>query len=171
MPTVFVHGITVREDRFNELLKRVRSGFTKRRADAVVDGFYWGDMASSLRYDGASIPGFISEKRAFDDWVATTGDETQLAMLLLDEPLLELRLVRDAEDFNPFAGIDAPAEVEERNQRLEAARSSVALAIAKEPDLRAAAGAAISEVDAQQLVAECFDAAGRADRTLEVVDL
>jgi hypothetical protein len=97
MPADFVHGITVREDRFKSLLLTVDEALWKRVPALGVKGFYWGNMASSLRYAGASIPGFLegtgpSRRSAHDE------RHGQLTMPLLDDPPLELRLPKDTDD-------------------------------------------------------------------------
>jgi hypothetical protein len=94
-------------------------------------------------------------------------------MLLLDDPLLELRLIKDPENFEPSgAGFEPlPAGVDVRNQTLDAARPTVATALTQDPELAAATGATLSEVEAQALVKNGFDAAARTDRALDVIDL
>lgn len=173
MAIVFVHGITVRLTRFNDLLATVRKGFMVQNANFVVDGCYWGDMASSLRYDGASIPDFISGKRSFDGAAVDPDDDQQLTMLLLDDPLLELRLLKDPEDFEPSGAgfMPLPAGIDIRNQTLDAARRRIAATSAVDAEVLAATGTELSDLKVQALVKDCFDAAGRSDRALGVVEL
>lgn len=173
MPLIFVHGITVREERFSRLLGSVRSGFLKQRPSLVVEGFYWGNMASSLRYGGASIPGFLGGTRAIDQAMAAVTDARQLSMLLLDDPLLEFNLLKDIEDFDPTgAGFTPiPHEVEQRNQTLEQRRVPIAVALANNQVLHRLAGKQVLQNRWQDLVKATFNAAGRTDRSLGVSDL
>jgi hypothetical protein len=173
MPVIFVHGITVRQERFPTLLDSVRKGLSKQRNDLVVEGFYWGDMASSLRYSGASIPGFLEGARAVELAQGALADETQLSMLLLDEPLLELRLLKDVEDFDPSGAgfIPMPPEVEQRNQVLAENWDTVARTLAQSKELAALAGMQLTEYSWQNIVKATFDAAGKTERTLTVADL
>jgi hypothetical protein len=173
MPAVFVHGITVREARFKSLLLTVDEALWKRVPALGVKGFYWGNMASSLRYAGASIPGFLEGTRAIAAAALMTSDSGQLTMLLLDDPLLELRLLKDTDDFDTAgAGFTPlPAGVEVRNQGLEAARPKLAHALATDTALASAAGKAVVPARCEEIVKAAFEAAGKTDRALDTADL
>jgi hypothetical protein len=173
MPIVFVHGITVRKDRFQGLLDAVSRGFHVTQPHLPIVGFYWGDMASALRYGGASIPGFLEGARAAEVAEGPMTDARQILMLLVDDPYLELRLLKDKEEFDPTGAgfIPSPPEVGVRNQALEAARHAVAQTLATAQGLLVAAGKSIAARRWQELVKEAFDSAGKTARSLTIVDL
>ena len=79
MPLIFVHGITVRRERFDRLLQSVVNGFGDAGCALSVFGCYWGDLGRSPDYAGASIPGFSAGVRS-----AVTREEVsgQAALLL-----------------------------------------------------------------------------------------
>ena len=58
MTLIFIHGITVRRERFDRLLKSVVNGFQEAGYGLAVSGCYWGDLGRSPSYTGASIPEF-----------------------------------------------------------------------------------------------------------------
>jgi hypothetical protein len=64
LPIVFLHGITVREERFQHLVQTVRDGLALAGCSLGVTGFYWGDLGRSPGYRGVSIPGFEVGQRA-----------------------------------------------------------------------------------------------------------
>lgn len=173
MPVVFVHGITVRKDRFDTLLQTVKNGFKNERNDFVINGYYWGDNASELNFGGASIPGFLEGRRAIADTGGTMSDPKQLVALLLDDPYLELRILKDQDDFDPTGAgfIPIPAEVEKRNQALEKARPDVLTTLKQDGTLAAGIGQKVSETTLASIVKNAFEAAGMTDRRLTVVDL
>jgi len=52
MPVIFVHGVTVRRERFNELVNKFTNGLLEQQFAGHVEGFFWGDLGSSLRNKG-----------------------------------------------------------------------------------------------------------------------
>jgi hypothetical protein len=176
MPAVFVHGVTVRQDRFASLLDTVKGGLQDVRPDFHVEGCYWGDLASSLRYGGASIPGYLEGTRAVAGLAAAAAvdaHEPQLLALLIDDPLVELRMLRDQEAFDPSgAGFTPiPAEVEQRNGLLVAGRDGVEDAVADSVKAVAEHPDRITPDDVKAIVRSSFEEAGRADRSLSVPEL
>lgn len=176
MALIFVHGVSVRKDRFDELLPTVREGIVSRLANISVEGFYWGGMASSLRYQGASIPGFLEGVRAIEGVVtnrAALVHSEQVAILLLEDPYLELVALRDAEEFDPAGAgfMPIPTEVATRNQILVARQAAIIAALDSDLELHAATGSTIPSQTIPIIVQKAFDAAGRVDRHLSIVDL
>jgi hypothetical protein len=168
MPLVFVHGITVRQDRFERLLSDVRDGFSDAGSPLAVSGCYWGDLGRSAGYSGASIPGFLAGTRGIGTGALPEGDAA-LLMVLLEDPLAELVGLRDAQEF----GLEAmglrpvPTEVVQRNNALRAAEEPVAMQLTA-----AAAGFASPDapLDAEQIadvVHRVLAEAARADRALD----
>lgn len=164
MSVVFVHGITVREDRFARLLKSVRYGLFFAQVDADVKGCYWGDLAAIDEFRGASIPPYRRGTRGLDDDPADPS--------WLEDPLIGLRQLQDAEDLRPLHGLTpAPEPVQRRNKALAAAQ----------PVLVERLGAVLPEVlDPGQslpghalarLVRHVLETAAKADRTLTAQDL
>ena len=170
MPTVFVHGVTVRKDRYESLLVTVRKGLLDVQNDLTVEGFFWGDVASALRFGGASIPGFMAGVRAIE---MPADERAQLMVLLLDDPYLELRILKDAEEFNPAGAGFAPMprDVEHRNQAISGNQAALSSALNANPSLQAAIGKRLDSRTISQIVATALDHAGRTDRQLTVVDL
>ncbi len=172
MPLVFVHGITVRQDRFGRLLQDVQDGFSNAGSRLTVSGCYWGDLGRSVGYTGASIPGFLAGTRAIDVGAAPQGDAA-LLMVLLENPLAELVGLRDAQEFGLEAVgfLPVPPEVVQRNDALRAAEGPVSMRL----------GAAASgftgphaPLDADQIavvVHRVLTEAARADRALDAIRL
>jgi hypothetical protein len=158
VPIVFLHGITVREERFQRLVQTVRDGLALAGCSLGVTGFYWGDLGRSPRYRGASIPGFTAGHRALGPPEGRADSSSALLMLLLEDPLAELTDLRDESEF----GLDAagylpiPPVVEERNAQLRRAAKSVSV--------RAEELAGSAAVD--DLVHRVFTAAAGADRRI-----
>jgi hypothetical protein len=123
MPAVFIHGVSVRKERFYSLVEQVGRELGPRLRGMPVSGAYWGDKGSSLRFGGASIPGFVEGARgALEPQPAL--EEIGLSDLLLEEPLVELQAA--AHRSEALSGAAAalaalPAEVEQRNAVLDAA--------------------------------------------------
>jgi hypothetical protein len=172
MPLVFVHGITVRRDRFKRLLHDVQDGFRDAGSQLKVTGCFWGDLGRSAGYTGASIPGSLAGTRGIDEASPPHADAA-LLMVLLESPLAELASLRDAQEF----GIDAvgflpvPPEVVQRNEALRAAEAPVSMRLTA-----AATGftGPQTPLDADQIakvVHAVLAEAARADRTLDAVQL
>lgn len=87
---VFVHGTGVREPGFTESLARIRTALKKKLPDARVHPCYWGERHGSALRDGRSIPLYEPAQLGVAD---RRRDETTDWTLLLDDPLIELRLV------------------------------------------------------------------------------
>jgi hypothetical protein len=172
MSLIFVHGITVRRDRFERMVQDVRDGFRDAGSKQVVSGCYWGDLGRSASYSGASIPGFAGGTRAIGGDVSSQGDAA-LLMLLLEDPLTELRGLRDSQEFGMEAVgfLPVPAEVVQRNEALRAAEKPVVT------QLTAAAGELTGPdnplVPAQidTVVDSVLAEAAQADRTLDAARL
>jgi hypothetical protein len=177
MGLVFVHGITVRRDRFDRLLDDVRDGFAAAGSRQKVTGCYWGDLGRSPRYSGASIPGFLDGRRGLDDRKPTrevAGSATAMEALLLEDPLAELVGLRDrgATFALEPVGLDpAPQNVTKRNATLAAGVDRITAEIA-------AASASFTGPDAQlnngqiaEVVRTVFADAAKADRKLDVLAL
>lgn len=173
MPVIFVHGVTVRKDRFERLLETVRDGLTGERNDLSVEGYFWGDEASSLRFGGASIPGFLEGARAIGEAKISQDERSQLMALLLDDPYLELRVLKDTQEFDPAgAGFTPlPQGVDIRNQALYGNRTAVANALKSNASLQSPSIRKATDQEIQQMVATAFDHAGRADRQLTLPEL
>lgn len=126
MSLVFVHGITVRRDRFERMIQDVQNGFRDAGSGLTVSGCYWGDLGRSASYKGTSIPGFLAGTRAIGGEMSPQGDAA-LLMVLLEDPLAELRGLHDSEEF----GLEAvgfspvPPEVMQRNEVLRGAEKPV----------------------------------------------
>lgn len=88
---LFVHGTGVRSKSYEETLGLIKS---KLRDHAEVLPCYWGDLGSSLRAEGRSIPTYDSA-RGVDELDAGTVDQASfqenLWAVLLQDPLYELR--------------------------------------------------------------------------------
>ena len=95
MPVLFIHGVTVTEDRYESLLTDVSNGIMAQRPGTVVGGVYWGDLASTLRFKGASIPGFIEKTKAF---AGIDEEQVELVLMLLENPSHELELLTPPDD-------------------------------------------------------------------------
>lgn len=176
MAVVFVHGVSVGKERFDELLPTVRQGITGRMANISVEGFFWGNLATSLRYRGASIPGFLEGTRALEKAVVdrtALAHPGQLAALLLDDPYLELVTLRDTAEFDPAGAgfMPTPVEVATRNQALASRQVAITAALDGDHALQEAIGVAVPSHIIADIVLKAFDAAGRTDRRLFLVDL
>src|SRR6266545_2887233 len=173
---IFVHGVTVRQERYEQLLAAVKQGVSGVSPEISVDGFYWGDRGSSLHYGGSSIPGFGAGRRAVLEAAvepARLTPQGQLLALALADPLAELQALKDPQEFNAAgAGFQPlPAGVEQRNQLLWQKLSTVTGALVAEPQLGPMLKARPGEAEVATLVRSSFEAAGQADRVLTVVDL
>jgi hypothetical protein len=132
MPAVFIHGVSVRKQRFDALVAQVGRELGERVEGLAVSGAYWGDHGSSLRFGGASIPGVADGTRGALSPAKGT-EPVVLADLLVEEPLLEL----EANAHRPVAGTGfaaavaaVPREVEVRNQALRGAVPALVDALA-----------------------------------------
>ena|SRR5689334_15498534 len=115
---VFVHGITVREDRFARLLRSVRFGLLLAGAEVDVKGCYWGDIAAIDKFPGLSIPSYRHGARGV---AADPADPSWL-----EDPLGGLRRLRDPEDLEPLHGLAAvPESVRLRNTALAGAQAPI----------------------------------------------
>lgn len=114
---IFVHGITVREDRFARLLTSVRWGLFFARAHVTVKGCYWGDIAAIDEFRGRSIPAYGHGARGLDDPAVSSW---------LEDPLGGLRQLRDAGELEPLHGLaPVPEPVRLRNTALAAAQPAI----------------------------------------------
>ena len=134
MSLIFVHGITVRRDRFDRLLQSIVDGFSDAGCTLPVSGCYWGDLGRSPGYTGASIPGFSAGVRSAGTQELVSG-QAALLTLLLEDPLAELADLRDTQElgletagFRPF-----PPEVRRRSDALRAAESPVKIGSLVQP--------------------------------------
>lgn len=177
MPVIFAHGITVREDGYNELLSKVQSKLQAENSNLRVEGFYWGRLATSPNYQGASTPQSTFLKglpQLFEGRSAGETDiyneqmsETMLNTLLLTDPYRELITLKDAEDFDLEEGfMPIPEEVEQRNQILSRKKQAVIEQIRSRPNF-----ANLSSDTIETLVTRAFNEAGRTDRRLKIGDL
>jgi len=176
MPIIFVHGVSVRQERFEELLKIVRDKIALQCKELRVEGFYWGDEGASLRCHGASIPGFLEGVRAIDSPALPEIpelDQDQLKALLLDEPYLEFIALRDAEEFDPAGAgfIPIPSEVRIRNQSLYLSQPEISAALQNDHQLSVAMGKIVAGDTIEAIVGNAFNQAGYADRRYGVGDL
>lgn len=165
MSIIFVHGITVREDRFDRLLTDVISGFGQAGSGGAVAGCYWGDLGRHPGYRGASIPGFDPGRRALEE--EFSGRE-RIYPLLLD-PLAELVALRDPEEFSTggLGFMPVPDGVATRNETLLAGLKPVV-------DLITSASAAFEDPSGpmapegiEVVVRVALTEAARADRSLD----
>ncbi len=126
MPLIFVHGITVRRERFDRLLQSVAHGFGDAGCALSVSGCYWGDLGRSPDYTGASIPGFSAGVRSAGKPEEISG-QAALLTLLLEDPLAELADLCDAQEFGlETAGFRPfPPQVTRRSDALRSAESPV----------------------------------------------
>ena len=95
---VFVHGTGVREPAFTEALSTVRAGLKAAIPGVTVHPCYWAGTCGSDIGEGLSIPLYA---QAMGDDVITPADEALSEWaILLEDPLLELRLLasRSGED-------------------------------------------------------------------------
>jgi hypothetical protein len=167
MSLIFIHGIAIRQERFDQLLNCVVNGFRQAQCTLTVSGCYWGDLGRSSSYSGASIPGFSAGVRAIGTHLESS-DEASLMMLLLEDPLAELATLRDKAELTPVtAGFrPLPSEVVVRNDALSSAE-----ALLRERALSLAASAApripLVPDPVSALVHSVFEAAARTDRTLD----
>lgn len=172
MPLIFVHGITVRRDRFDRLLESVVDGFSGAGCTLPVSGCYWGDLGRSSAYTGVTIPGFSGDVRAIGELGVVSGLEALLT-LLLEDPLAELADLRDAEElgletagFRPF-----PPEVIQRSDALRAAEGPVNSRLAGSATNFAGLASPLDADKVADLVHKVFTAAAQADRGLDTVVL
>ncbi len=156
---VFVHGITVREQRYERMLRRIRYGLCLSRDDVVVAGCYWGDLATPPDFRGVSIPSARRGTRGPD------GPDPDPSWW--EDPLGGLRDLRDAEDLQPLHGLARmPEPIARRNDALVAVRQDVGeRLVAALPDIvgpdRAVPGPTVFRI-----VADVLEEAMRADRDL-----
>jgi hypothetical protein len=172
MLALFIHGVTVRRDRFEVLLETVREQLTAMRHGMSVDGIYWGDHASSLAFGGASIPGFIE---AGSRGVSGDVDTVELISVLVEDPLFELeRLAEDGRGRSraaPSLIARASAKAEARNAVLNAARPQVIKRITQAQTAFLPPSDALSTPAVKKLVARTFDVAMDTDDSLSVEQL
>src|SRR5262245_22238525 len=111
---VFVHGITVRRDRFSRLLTSLRYGLCLSHNDVEVKGCYWGDLAAIDEFHGIPLPSSAHGTRG-------VGDDPFADQGWWADPLGGLRKLRDAENLQPMHGLAlVPEPVRNRNQALNA---------------------------------------------------
>jgi len=169
MSVVFIHGITVREDRFRRLLKSVRYGLFFARAVAEVKGCYWGDIPGSSLYRGLSVPSYGRGSRGIGD--SASGDGTADGSWL-EDPLAGLRELRDADDMNALHGLaPEPEPVRLRNTALAAALPALIERLdAKLPEVLGP-GQSLPVGALPRLAREVLETAKQADRALSAADL
>jgi len=95
---VFIHGVTVRKDRFSRLLTSMRFGVCLSNPDVDVAGRYRGDLASLEDYRGLAIP---------HDGSRGLGDASEAPWW--EDPLAGLRTLRDGDGFGAAARTRAAA--------------------------------------------------------------
>lgn len=176
MKVLFVHGVNVQQNRFQTLLATVSRGISRVRSDIVTDGFYWGDMGTSHRYRGRSIPGFHAGKRAVleaGEMLSDLATRSQLLTLVSGQYLGELQALEDAQEFDPGgAGVfPLPPGVAKRNHVLWQSRTKVTQALFDDPQLGAKIRIVMNLGDLKLLVDRSFDSASRADRRLDIIEL
>jgi hypothetical protein len=168
MPAVFIHGVSVRKERFYSLVAQVGRELSPLVQNLPVSGAYWGDRASSLRFGGASIPGLADDARSALSPTAAIGDAS-LSDLLVDEPLLELQAV--AHGGGSLTGAAAalaavPPAVQARNDAFCAAMPSLVEALATAQAKFVAQDKHASTQQLQALVARTIEAASATEHGL-----
>lgn len=172
MPLIFVHGITVRRERFDRLLQSIVDGFGDAGCVLPVSGCYWGDLGRSPGYTGATIPGFSAGVRSAGTQELVSG-QAALLTLLLEDPLAELADLRDTQEFGlETAGFRPfPPEVRRRSDALRAVESPVKDRIAGAASTFADPDSPPDSGKIADLVHRVFVAAAQADRELDAVAL
>lgn len=166
MAILFVHGIAVRVERFNDLLKSVRDGVTQLSPGLDIYGCYWGDLASPEVFKGASVPGFLAGTRSPIDHI------TMDAADWIIDPLVQLTALRDDEEFTGGSGIyRMPPEVKDRNERLHQAVEPITNALYEAAPTFTGTGESVPQHTIRDLVRSVFTEAAHADRRLPVSDL
>ena len=130
MPTIFVHGVAVRQVSFDELSKKVLLGLRHRKTGPAMPfaAHYWGGAASTLGWGGRSIPGFSKEEQLAQQ--LAMGSRVQLPdlkMLLLVEPLAELLAFADTGDRSSTGmGFNQrQSQIDARNRQLSGAKQNL----------------------------------------------
>lgn len=167
MAILFVHGITVRRERFEQLLRFVQQGVAGLRTDIQVHGCYWGDLASPLVFRGASVPGFQRGTRAPIDSASDVSPDW------VDDPLAPFIALRDDEVL-PVDGrgiFPLPGEVEERNGRLHSSLSPLVTTLHEAAPRFTGPGQELPEHVIQALVRSVLEAAARTDRRIPLSEL
>ncbi|MEU3692363.1 hypothetical protein [Streptomyces narbonensis] len=169
MPILFIHGITVRRDRYDYLLSDVAKGFAAATTlPLTVKPCYWGDLGRSASYTGVSIPGFNVGARTVDPELRPDS-RTNLLSLMLEDPLAELRPLRDTQDFDGL--LKLPEGVERRNEILSEAMLSVTGRVAAEAASFAGPYDPPDANSVTAVVTGIFHEARRADRSLTAAAL
>jgi hypothetical protein len=177
MPILFVHGVKVRHDRFNNLLKTLREEIASRLSGMQVEGFFWGDRGVQTPYEGKSIPDFQVGARALDLALPIQDlplSENQLKMFLLEDPYLELLAWQDREEFDPAgAGFTPlPVNVQQRNHMLYTKKPHIITIFQNHQSLRdAIGGEAVLGDTIATIVQRAFNLAGRMDRSLSTDEI
>jgi hypothetical protein len=172
MPIVFVHGITVRHERFKRLLHDVQGGFVDAGSELKVTGCFWGDLGRSAAYTGASVPGFFTGIRAVDETAVQQGSAA-LLMVLLENPLAELVGLRDADGFeiDGMGFRPVPLEVVQRNEAFRAAETPVSTHLTTEASGFTGPHTQLDAGQIAKVVQAVLAEAARANRTLDAVQL
>ncbi|MFF3400414.1 alpha/beta fold hydrolase [Streptomyces sp. NPDC002659] len=173
MPILFIHGITVRQERFEHLLGDVRAGFDEvTDARIPVNGCYWGDLGRSGSYDGRSIPGFTVGARELGDEVSPYSHPGLLAVLL-EDPSAELAGLRDVKNIGDDAPgfMPLPDGVEQRNLTLQAAEGPVISRVTAETSSFSGPFSTLDDDQVGAVVGAAFGGARGADRELDVKSL
>jgi pimeloyl-ACP methyl ester carboxylesterase len=172
MAIVFVHGITVRRDRFERLVADVREGCAGAGSALDVNGCYWGDLGRSAGYTGASIPGFAAGTRGLGG-VASGSRDAGLLAVLLEDPLAELSDLRDVEEFT-LGGVGfrpVSDNVVQRNEALRSAEEPVLKRIVQQASVFTRSDVSRQAEPIRDLLHGVFQEAARAERTLDAVAL
>lgn len=121
MPIVFLHGVTVRQTRANELAETVQSNLIRQGLTLPFYKYFWGGSGVALRWGGDSIPGISAEERR--EQMASYNEAVSLPDLkglLISSPLLELSAWRETREFAAFD--KQKGTMDRRRAQLQAAR-------------------------------------------------
>ncbi|MGC4043352.1 MAG: hypothetical protein QM758_06075 [Armatimonas sp.] len=170
MPTLFVHGVTVRKPRADVLAEQVQLKLIAHNFDTPFEKYFWGGSAMALRWGGDSIPGISEqERRAQIGEFDSTIPLPDLKQCLIDSPLMELNAMRETKMFAAFA--PERRAMDSRQATLRAGRTPLAMELARclgaVPELHAAVDSAFLSA----IIEACFGAVEKAQATLALPDL
>ena len=97
MPVIFVHGVSVRQVAYDEVVAKVRLALRHRipESQAGINSYFWGGSGVALRWGGASIPNMPpGEQIALRTQVEEQVPLPDLRAILLMYPLGELDALR-----------------------------------------------------------------------------
>jgi hypothetical protein len=115
---VFAHGISVRDERYPEVLPSLRKGIARIRPRVAVEFCFWGGtLGARLRQGGASIPGpgQVDELPA-----ALPDDRVELWSMLEANPTLELRVLAESGGRPTAADVTSLAPMQQLEELAEA---------------------------------------------------